>query len=84
MDHTLVQKYVKEYTQEALEISDGQIPQAADYLLNKRKPGFFAAHRKEKRAALRRVRKVFDSSRSRSVWIVLKSLGLDDLARDAL
>lgn len=84
MDHNLVQHYIEEYTLEALEQSDGQIPAAADYLMEKKSPGFLSSHRKEKRAALKRVRKVFDSSRTRSTYIVLKSLGLDDLARKAL
>jgi len=84
MDHELIRQYIKEYTIEALDASNRQVGQAADYLLTKKKPGLFTAHRKEKRAALSRVRKVFDASRSRSVWIVLKSLGLDELAKDEL
>lgn len=84
MGHSLVQKYIKAYTLEALDATDQQIPQAADYLAAKKEPGWFAKHRQEKKAALTRVRKVFDSSRNRSLWILFKSLGLDKLAKDAL
>lgn len=84
MDHALVQKYVKAYTLEALKAADQQIPQAADYLAAKKEPGWFAKHRQEKKTALNRVRKVFDASRNRSLWILFKSLGLNELARDAL
>lgn len=84
MDHELYQKYLKEYTLEALEEGDYDVPAAADYLLGKSNPAFFAKHKTEKKKALNRVQKVFDESRSRSVWIVLKSLGLDEIAKDYL
>lgn len=84
MDHQLFQEYIKEYTLEALEATNQDVSQAADYLQQKNKPGLLARDRQEKRAALHRVQKVFDSSRNRSLWIVLKSLGLDDLAKDTL
>ncbi|MFO8035310.1 MAG: hypothetical protein R6U57_01590 [Anaerolineales bacterium] len=82
MNHERYQKYLKEYTLEALEHANYDVSEAADYLLSKSEPGFFSKDKKEKKAALRRTRKVFDESRTRPVWIVLKSLGFDDLAKD--
>ena len=84
MEDKLIQQYIKEYTREALQAGENQVAQAADYLLSKDQPGLFSRHRRAKRLALERVSKVFDHSRGRSVWIVLKSLGLDELARDYL
>jgi hypothetical protein len=84
MDQKLYQKYLKEYTLEALEESGDDVSQAADLLLKKKKPGFFTKHRKEKREALSRVQKLFNESRDRPVWIILKSLGFDDLAKEKI
>jgi hypothetical protein len=84
MDHKLVLEYLKEYTLEALEQSGDDVNDAADYLLKIRKAGILAKDRKERNAALERVRKVFESSRGRSLYVVLKSLGLDDLAKEKL
>jgi hypothetical protein len=49
-----------------------------------KKAGILVKDRAEKIAALERARKVFSSSRERSLFIVLKSLGLDDLAKEKL
>jgi len=84
MDQSLFQQYLEEYAIEALNHTDGDVSKAADYLADKKDPGFFAKHKQEKKKALSRTRKVFRESRDRSAWIVLKSLGLDDLARDYL
>lgn len=84
MDHTRFLQYLKEYALEALNRGNGDVSQAADYLEAKSRAGILARNRKEKNAALKRVRKVFSSSRGRSPYLVLKSLGLDDLAKDKL
>lgn len=84
MNHELYLQYLKTYTKEALEEADYDVSEAADYLHSQKEPGFFSKHRKEKRAALRRAKKVFDESRSRPVWIVLKSLGFDEWAKDLI
>jgi hypothetical protein len=84
MDHKLVLKYLEDYTLEALDHAGDNISDAADYLKKIRKAGMMDRNRAEKNAALERARKVFESSRGRSLYIVLKSLGLDDLAKDKL
>jgi hypothetical protein len=84
MDQTLFQKYLEEYTLEALKDADDDVSGAADYLERKSRAGFLASDRKERNAALDRARKVFSSSRGRSVYVVLKSLGFDDLAKKKL
>ncbi len=84
MDQKLFTHYLKEYTLEALEQSGDEVSAAADYIEKKKKAGLFARDRKEKNAALLRVQKVFRSSRERSLYVVLKSLGFDDLAKDKL
>ena len=84
MDQQLYQKYLEEYTLEALSKANDNVPLAADYLEKKQKPRFLNKDHKEKKAALDRVKKVFNSSRERSLYVVLKSLGLDDLAKEKL
>lgn len=84
MDQQLFQKYLVDYTLEALEKANDNVAQAADYLEKKQKPRFFNKDHQEKKAALERVKKVFTSSRERSLYVVLKSLGLDDLAKEKL
>jgi hypothetical protein len=84
MDQQLYLKYLKEYTMEALDKAEDNVPRAADYLDKKSKPKFFMKDSEEKKAALSRAKKVFNSSRERSLFVVLKSLGFDDLAKDAL
>ncbi len=83
MDQQLYLKYLKEYTLEALDKAEDNVSLAADYLDKKPKPKFFMKDSEEKKAALSRVKKVFTSSRERSLFVVLKSLGFDDLAKDA-
>jgi hypothetical protein len=84
MDQKLFTHYLKEYTLEALEQSNEEVSAAADYLEKKKRAGLFARNRKEKNAALLRAQKVFSSSRERSLYVVFKSLGFDDLAKDKL
>ena len=84
MDHNLFQKYLELFTLEALETAGDDVSDAADHLEKMKKAGFLVKHRAEKNAALDRARKVFSSSRERSLYIVLKSLGLDDLAKEKL
>lgn len=84
MDHNLFLKYLKDYTMEALDQAGDDVPQAADYLDKIKNAGILSKNRKEKNAALARVKKIFSSSRERSLYVVLKSLGLDELAREKL
>ena len=84
MNQKLYLKYIKEYTLDALEHSGEDLSQAADYLERLSRPGLLTRDRKERRAALDRVKRVFESSRERSWYIVLKSLGFDDLAKERL
>ena len=81
MDQKIYLKYIKEYTLEALQKSNDDVSLAADYLEKKSRPNIFSKNRQEKKAALNRVTKVFTTSRERSLYVVLKSLGFDDLAR---
>lgn len=84
MNHQLYLKYLKEYTLDAMENSGESVALAADHLEKQSRPGMFSKDRVEKRAALTRVKKVFTSSRERSWYVVLKSLGFDDLAKEML
>ncbi len=84
MDQQLYLKYLKEYTLEALDKAEDNVSRAADFLDKKPKPKFFMKDSQEKKAALSRAKKVFTSSRERSLHIVLKSLGFDNLAKEKL
>ncbi|MEE8357117.1 MAG: hypothetical protein V3R33_07385 [Anaerolineales bacterium] len=84
MNRQLYLKYLKEFTLEALEEAEDNVAQAADYIDKKANPKFFVKDSKEKKAALNRVKKVFTSSRERSLYVVLKSLGFDELAKEKL
>jgi hypothetical protein len=84
MNQQLYLRYLKEYTLEALEHSGDDVSQAADFLERQSRPGFLSKDRLERRAALDRVKKVFTASRERSWYVVLKSLGFDDLAKEKL
>jgi hypothetical protein len=84
MDHNLFLKYLEEYTLEALGQAGDDVSAAADYLERIKRAGILSKDRKEKNAALTRAKKIFSSSRERSLYVVLKSLGLDDLAREKL
>ena len=84
MDQKLFSKYLNEYTLEALEFAEDDVAQAADYLEKKKPVGLLKKDRVERNAALDRVQKVFSSSRERSLYVVLKSLGMDDLAKEKL
>ena len=84
MDHKLYQEFLKKYTIEALEQTGDDVSEAADYLERMKKAGMLVRNRAERNAALGRARKVFTTSRERSLYVVLKSLGLDDLAKEKL
>jgi hypothetical protein len=84
MDQKLYLQYLKEFTLEAIEFSEDNVSLAADYLEKKQTPRFPQKDLKEKKAALERVKKVFSSSRERSLYVVLKSLGFDELAKEKL
>ena len=84
MDQQLYLKYLKEFTLEALEEAEDNVARAADFIDKKANPKFFVKDSKEKKAALSRVKKVFTSSRERSLYVVLKSLGFDELAKEKL
>jgi hypothetical protein len=84
MDQQIYLKYLKQYTQDAIKYSGDDVSQAADYIEKIPRPGIFAKDKLEKRAALDRVKKVFATSRERSWYVVLKSLGFDDLAKEKL
>ena len=84
MNQKLFQQYLREFTIEALEKADDDVSQAANILANQAKPLLWAKDRAEKKAALERAQKVFAESRERSLYVVLKSLGFDDLAKEKL
>ena len=84
MDQQLYQKYLEELTLEALAKANHNVPLADFFLEKKHNPRFYKKQHQKKNAALERVRKVFNSSRERSLYVVLKSLGLDDLAKEKL
>jgi hypothetical protein len=84
MNQKIYLEYLKTYTLQALEKAGDDVSLAAGYLEEMRKPGILAKDRKEKRAALERVTKIFMESRQRSLYVVLKSLGFDDLAKEKL
>ena len=84
MDHKLYQEFIEKYTLEALEQNGDDVSAAADYLVRMKEAGILVRNRAERNAALERVRKVFTTSRERSLYVVLKSLGLDDLAKEKL
>lgn len=84
MDQKLFLEYLEKYTLEALQESGDDVQGAADYLEKKKRASFLEKDRAEKNTALDRVRKIFSSSRGRSLYVVLKSLGMDDLAREKL
>ncbi len=84
MNQKLFLRYLKQYTLQALEKAGDDVSMAADYLDGIKKPGIFSKDREEKKAALDRATKVFLESRQRSLYVVLKSLGFDDLAKEKL
>ena len=84
MNRKIYQQHILEYVLEALEKKNDNVSAAADYLQNKKKPSIFAKYRKEKKAALKHAQKLLEETRDRPVWIVLKSLGLDELAKEKI
>jgi hypothetical protein len=84
MNQKLFLQYLEQYTLQALDKAGDDVSKAADYLDGIKKPGIFSKDREEKKAALDRATKVFLESRQRSLYVVLKSLGFDDLAKEKL
>ena len=84
MNQKLFLKYLKQYTLQALKQAEDDVSLAANYLEEIKKPSILSKDRKEKKAALDRATKVFIESRHRSLYVVLKSLGFDDLAKEKL
>jgi len=76
MDQSRYNKYLIEYTRNALNNSDGTPSGAENYLHSQKKPGVFASA--EKRTALIRAQKVFAEMQDRPLWLVLKALGLSE------
>ncbi len=75
MKKNLFDQYLHEYVREALIYGDKSVDEAANFLLNQRKPGFFSKN--EKKIALERAQKIFSAYRDRPLWFVMKCLGLD-------
>jgi len=84
MDQKLFLYYLRDYTLQALDQTGDDVSQAANYLEDLKNPGILTKDRQEKKAALERARKVFKESRQRSLYVVLKSLGFDELAKEKL
>ena len=84
MNQKLYLQYLREYTLQALEQSGDDVSLAGDYLERQKKPGIMTKDRLEKKTALDRATKIFLESRQRSLYVVLKSLGFDDLAKEKL
>lgn len=76
MNKSLYDQYLREYVREALIFGDKDVDEAANFLLNQRKPGFLS--KKEKKIALERSQKIFSAYRDRPLWFVLKCLGVDE------
>jgi hypothetical protein len=75
MNKDLFDQYLRDYVREALIYGDQNVDQAANHLLNQRKPRFLA--KKERKIALERAQKVFSAYRDRPLWFVLKCLGIE-------
>ena len=75
MNKDLFDQFLRDYVREALIYSDNNVDEAANHLLNQKKPGFLS--KQEKKIALERAQKVFSAYRDRPLWFVLKCLGLD-------
>jgi len=76
MDQEQYKHYLIQTIKEALENSSGTVEGAADYLASKKKPFFLTRHYPEKKEALYRAKKVFNTTRDRPLWFVLSCLGL--------
>jgi len=74
MDQTRFKDYLIEYTQKALENSDGTPSGAESYFNSQKKPGIFSPN--EKKEAFIRAKKIFSEMPDRPLWLVLKALGL--------
>ena len=75
MNNDLFDQYLREYVREALIFGDKNVDEAANFLVNLKKPGFLA--KSEKKQALERAQKIFSAYRDRPLWFVMKCLGMD-------
>lgn len=76
MDHTLYQRYLREYLSTAIRESDGSNRGIAERLGEFSISGLVVAHRAEKQRALADLRQAFDAHRHWPLDIVLSQLGL--------
>ena len=76
MDHTLYQRYLKEYVAQARQASDGSVRSIAEELSAIHVGGLLVVHKEEKRRALADARRAFDEHRHWPLEIVLSHLGL--------
>ncbi|OGO38056.1 MAG: hypothetical protein A2W35_21685 [Chloroflexi bacterium RBG_16_57_11] len=78
MDHTLYQRYLKEYVAQARQASDGSVRSIAEELSAIHVGGLLVVHKEEKRRALADARRDFDEHRHWPLEIILSHLGLAD------
>ena len=78
MDHTLYQRYLKEYVAQARQASDGSVRSIAEELSAIHVGGLLVVHKEEKRRALADARRAFDEHRHWPLEIILSHLGLAD------
>ena len=76
MDHTLYQRYLKEYVQRAVQASDGSVYGIAEELGAIHVGGLLVMHKEEKRRALADARRAFDEHRHWPLEIILSHLGV--------
>jgi len=76
MDHTLYQRYLKEYVQRAVQASDGSVHGIAEELGAIHVGGLLVMHKEEKRRALADARRAFDEHRHWPLEIILSHLGV--------
>jgi hypothetical protein len=76
MDHTLYQRYLKEYIAQARQASDGSVRSIAEELGAIHVGGWLVTHKEEKKRALADARHAFDEHRHWPLEIILSHLGL--------
>jgi len=76
MDGKLYQKFLNEYVKNAVENSDGNVRQIADWLHTQEVKGLFVAHRMEKERALADAKKAFDEHAHWPLEIIISHLGI--------
>lgn len=76
MDHTLYQRYLREYVAQARQASDGSVRGIAEELGAIHIGRLFVLHKEEKQRALADARSAFDEHRHWPLEIILSHLGL--------